>query len=142
MNKELNEGDIIPFIRSKDYKFVQNLGTGSFAKTVLIKDEIINEFYACKKYEPILEIKDENEKTRYFNKFIEEIKILNKIVHPNIVRIYNNYIYPNEKVGYIIMEYIENAKDINEYIKNNKGKINNVFEQIINGFCYLEQKQL
>ena len=30
MSKELKEGDIIPFIRSKEYKFVQNLGTGSF----------------------------------------------------------------------------------------------------------------
>lgn len=142
MSKELKPEDIIPFIRSKDYKFIQNLGTGSFAKTVLIKDEIIDELYACKKYEPSVEIKGEEEKKRYFNKFIEEIKILNKIVHPNIVRIYNNYIYPNEKIGYIIMEYVENAKEISEYIKNNKDKINNVFEQIINGFCYLEEKQL
>lgn len=142
MNKELKPGDIIPFIRSKDYKFIQNLGTGSFAKTVLLRDEIIDELYACKKYEPSIEINDENEKNRYFDKFIEEIKILNKIVHPNIVRIYNNYIYPNAKVGYIIMEYVENAKDISEYIKNNKEKLNNIFEQIINGFCYLEQNKL
>lgn len=48
MNKELKSGDIIPFIRSKDYKFIQNLGTGSFAKTVLLRDEIIDELYACK----------------------------------------------------------------------------------------------
>lgn len=75
MSKELKPEDIIPFIRSKDYKFIQNLGTGSFAKTVLIKDEIIDELYACKKYEPSVEIKGEEEKKRYFNKFIEEIKI-------------------------------------------------------------------
>ena len=48
MSKELKEGDIIPFIRSKEYKFIQNLGIGSFSKTVLLKDEIINELYACK----------------------------------------------------------------------------------------------
>ena len=142
MSKELKPEDIIPFIRSKDYKFIQNLGTGSFAKTVLIKDEIIDELYACKKYEPSIEIIDEDEKKRYFDKFIEEIKILNKIVHPNIVRIYNNYIYPNKKIGYIIMEYVENAKEISEYIKNNNEKLNNIFEQIINGFCYLEQNKL
>lgn len=142
MKKELKAGDIIPFIRSKNYKFIQNLGAGSFGKTVLIKDEIIDELYACKKYEPSDNITDENEKKRYFNKFIEEVKILNKIVHPNIVRIYNNYIYPNENVGYIIMEYVENAKELNEYMKSNTDNINNIFEQIISGFCYLEEKLL
>ena len=76
-------------------------------------------------------------KKRYFDKFIDEIKILNRIVHPNIVRIYNNYIYPNQQVGYIIMEYIENAKSLNEYIRNNTDTLNHIFEQIINGFCYL-----
>lgn len=142
MDKELKPQDIIPFIRSKEYKFIQNLGSGSFGRTVLIKDEIIDELYACKKYEPSGEITDDKEKERYFNKFIDEVKILNKIVHQNIVRIYNSYIYPSKKTGYIIMEYVENAKDINEYIKNNKEKINNVFEQTINGFCYLEKMQL
>ena len=39
MKKELESGDIIPFIRGKDYKFIQNLGAGSFSRTVLIKDE-------------------------------------------------------------------------------------------------------
>ena len=142
MDKELKSQDIIPFIRSKDYKFIQNLGSGSFGRTVLIKDELIDELYACKKYEPSSEITDDKEKERYFNKFIDEVKILNKIVHQNIVRIYNSHIYPSKKTGYIIMEYVENAKDINEYIKNNKEKINYVFEQIISGFCYLEKMQL
>ena len=142
MKKELESGDIIPFIRGKDYKFIQNLGAGSFSRTVLIKDEIIDELYACKKYEPSITITDTNEKKRYFDKFISEVKILNKIVHPNIVRIYNNYIYPNEQVGYIIMEYVENAKSLNEYIGNNTETLNNIFEQIISGFCYLEQHKL
>lgn len=40
------------------------------------------------------------------------------------------------------MEYIENAKNLNEYIRNNTDKFDNIFEQIINGFCYLEQHNL
>ena len=71
MDKELKPQDIIPFIRSKEYKFIQNLGSGSFGRTVLIKDEIIDELYACKKYEPSGEITDDKEKERYFNKFID-----------------------------------------------------------------------
>ena len=142
MSKELKEGDIIPFIRSKEYKFIQNLGIGSFSKTVLLKDEIINELYACKKYDPSEQIENEQEKEKYFEKFVDEVKILNRIVHPNIVRVYNNYIYPKEKVGFIIMEYVENSKKIDEYIKNNNDKINSIFEQVIEGFSYLEKNKI
>lgn len=40
------------------------------------------------------------------------------------------------------MEYVENAKSLNEYIGNNTETLNNIFEQIISGFCYLEQHKL
>ncbi len=34
-----NNGDIIPFLKGKDYVMVNNnLGQGSFGKTVLLKD--------------------------------------------------------------------------------------------------------
>lgn len=40
------------------------------------------------------------------------------------------------------MEYVENGKSLNEYIRNNTDTINHIFEQIISGFCYLEQHNL
>ena len=50
MNKK-----IIEFIRTKDYKFIKNIGQGGTGKTVLLKDEIIDETFVCKKYSPYYE---------------------------------------------------------------------------------------
>ena len=46
-------GDVIPFIKQKDYIIVNNnLGGGSFGKTVLLQDPFIDELFVAKKYEP------------------------------------------------------------------------------------------
>ena len=128
--------DVITFIREKEYKYIKDLGNGSFGKTVLIKDEELDTLYACKKYSPMFEAS-----TKYFEKFISEIKILNNMLNENIVRIYNSYIYSNKQIGYIIMEYV-NGNNISEYIKLNPKEINSIFEQLINAFMYLERKNI
>lgn len=128
--------ETIKFIREKDYRYIKDLGNGSFGKTILLKDEELDVLYACKKYAPRFEAS-----TRYFEKFIGEIKILNNMLNENIVRIYNSYIYSKNQTGYIIMEYVD-GKNIAEYIKLNPEKIDNIFEQLIKAFKYLEEKHI
>lgn len=84
--------EMVKFIKEKDYKYIKDLGNGSFGKTVLLKDEELDTLYACKKYSPMF---DAN--TKYFEKFISEIKILNAMLNENIVRIYNSYLYKEKK---------------------------------------------
>lgn len=44
-------GDIIPFLKQKDYVMVNNdLGGGSFGKTVLLQDPFIDELFVAKKF--------------------------------------------------------------------------------------------
>lgn len=125
--------DIIRFIKSKEYKYLKEVGQGGTGRTILIKDETINEQFVCKKYSPyFLEYKD-----KYFEHFVDEIKILYKINHPNIVRVFSYYLYPEHTTGYILMEYIE-GDNIGEYVKANPTAINDIFVQIISGFKYLE----
>lgn len=46
-------GELIQFLREKDYVMENNsLGNGSFGKTVLIRDPVIDELFVAKKYEP------------------------------------------------------------------------------------------
>lgn len=59
--------------------------------------------FAFKKYVP----KDFNYIDELYKRFVDEIKILFTISHPNIVRVYNYYLYPEIKHGYLQMEYIE-----------------------------------
>ena len=97
-------GDVIPFVKQKDYIMVNNdLGGGSFGKTVLLQDPFIDELFVAKKYEP----EYDGIKEQFYKNFLDEIKILYKLNHRNIVRIYNYYAYENIYTGYILMEYID-----------------------------------
>jgi serine/threonine-protein kinase len=126
--------NIIEFLRKKDYIFLKNVGQGGTGKTVLIKDEIIDEVFVCKKYSPFYE----HNKEQYFKYFIDEIKILHKIYHRNIIRVFSYYLYPEQITGYILMEFIK-GKQINDFLKENPDKLNDLFMQAIEGFGYLEQ---
>lgn len=138
-----NNGDIIPFLKGKDYVMVNNnLGQGSFGKTVLLKDPYIDELFVAKKYEP----EYESIKERFFKNFLDEIKIMYKINHRNIVRIYNYYAYEDNYIGYIIMEHI-NGCSIAEWIDDcamglTFSSIDDIFTQLIDAFAYLEKNHI
>jgi eukaryotic-like serine/threonine-protein kinase len=124
----------IQFVRTKDFKLIKEIGQGGLGKTVLLRDEIINEDFICKKYSPIFSGIAET----YFDNFVEEIKLLHLLNHRNIVRVFNYYLYPEQKTGYILMEYVK-GKEIHDYVKNNPQNLNEIFTQTIEGFKYLEQ---
>ncbi|MDR1317293.1 MAG: protein kinase family protein [Spirochaetales bacterium] len=128
---------IVEFLRKKDYKLIRNIGRGGTAITVLLKDELIDKEYVCKKYLPIKGINPKE----YFNNFLTEIKLLHEISHPNIVRVYNYYLYPERYTGYLLMEHID-GETISSFISKNPEKINSIFEQTINGFKYLEEHNI
>jgi serine/threonine protein kinase len=125
--------NLIEFVRSKDYKFIKNIGQGGTGKTVLLLDEIINEKFVCKKYSPFYPEHSE----KYFNNFIDEIKLLHVLYHKNIVRVFNYYLYPEKITGYILMEFID-GKNISDYVEENPDKLNEIFTQTISGFRHLE----
>jgi serine/threonine-protein kinase len=135
-----NNGDIIPFLKQKDYIMVNNdLGGGSFGKTVLLQDPFINELFVAKKYEP----QYEEIKEKFYKNFLDEIKILYKLNHQNIVRVYNYYAYEEIFAGYILMEYIDGT-NIEKYITEYAGiwdiiSLDDLFMQLIDGFCYIEE---
>lgn len=139
MAVQKQNGDIIPFIKQKDYIMVNNdLGGGSFGKTVLLQDPFIDELFVAKKYEPEYdEIKED-----FYKKFLDEIKILYKLNHRNIVRIYNYYAYESIYTGYILMEYID-GRNIEEFINDyiapvDPISLDEIFIQLIDAFCYIE----
>lgn len=125
---------IIEFIRSKDYKKIKEIGQGGTGRTVLLLDEVIDEYFVCKKYSTYFE----EDQQLYFQNFIDEIKLLHLLYHKNIVRVFNYYLYPEYTTGYILMEYI-NGETIESYLSKNPEKINEIFIQTISGFMHLEQ---
>ena len=127
----------IAFLRKRDYQFVRELGEGACGKTLLLKDPEIDELYVCKKYAP----QDEAWRTRYFSNFLAEIKVLHRLLHPNVVRLFNYYVYRERAAGYILMEYIDGC-DIHQYLKDHPDEAGSIFAQTISGFRKLEESQI
>lgn len=135
---EIKSGKTIEFNNMKKiFEYVKKLGFGGTGDTHLLKDNTTNMEFAFKKYVP----KDENRKNELYERFVDEIKILFKISHPNIVRIYNYYLYPENKLGYLQMEYIDGTP-IDKYIPSVDYEWNDIFLQVINAFKYLEKKKI
>lgn len=131
-------GDIVKFIREKDYVMVDNsLGHGAFGRAALLQDPYIDELFVAKKHEPEFP----EDKKRFYKNFLQEIKILYKLNHPNIVRIFNYYAYEQYYTGYILMEYIP-GKTINDYfydyLLDVTINVDDIFRQLISGFQYIE----
>ena len=136
------DSKIIEFIKKKDYVMVNdNLGNGAFGRTVLLKDSSIDELFVCKKYEPIAGA----DKSKFYDMFKKEIKIMYKLNHPNIVRIYNYYLYDEMNTGYILMEYIDGTtidKFLSDPLFFLEDDINDLFLQLIKAFASLEQNNI
>lgn len=134
----LNNGDIIEFTKSKQFKYIKPLGDGGTGSTHLFLDETTTMNFAIKKYSP----KQKEYKNEFYNRFVDEIKILFTLSHPNIVRVYNYYLYPEYKLGYIQMEYIQgipiDQHEIFPWTKNWE----NIFSDIISAFRYLEYNHI
>lgn len=139
-SEKIEEGKVLKFEAMKSLKYIKELGSGGTGNTHLFKDETTDMFFAIKKYEPApqnIEYKEE-----LYKRFVDEIKILFKISHPNIVRIYDYYLYPNRNVGYLQMEYI-NGTAIDKYEPLPWDKSwEEIFIEIINTFKYLEENKI
>ena len=133
MTTSMAENDIIKFVRRHDYRFVKELGQGGCGKTVLLHDDQIDEDFVCKKFTPY----SEGDRAALFANFVREIKILHKVYHANVVRVFNYYIYPASLTGFILMEYVEGA-EVDKFLSSAPEKVNEVFIQTISGFRYLE----
>ena len=135
---EIENVKIIEFNNMKKvFEYIRKLGFGGTGDTHLLKDNTTNMEFAFKKYVP----KDEERKNELYDRFVDEIKILFKISHPNIVRIYNYYLYPEIKLGYLQMEYVDGTT-IDKYTPFLDYEWNNIFLQVINAFKYLEEKEI
>lgn len=134
-------GDIVEFLKQKDYEMINNnLGNGAFGQTVLLKDPFIDELFVAKKYEPMNGVP----RKEFYSSFLQEIKIMYKLNHKNVVRIYNYYPFESQCTGYIIMEYID-GKSIDDFLEEyepwgNVLDLDDLFSQLVDGFEYIEKQ--
>lgn len=73
-----------------------------------------------------------------------EISVMSKLLHPNLIRIYDYSVSDNKEKIEIVMEYCEGG-DLLSYFKNNKkylsvDEILNIFRQIVKAFIAMNVK--
>lgn len=131
-------GDLIKFVRQKDYIAEKVLGQGGTGQAVLLQDDVLGMQFVCKVYSP----QQGNDLDECFQRFIDEIKILYLLAHKNVVRIFNYFLYPSQKKGYILMEYVK-GQSLDESMRDDPlEEYDGTFEQIIEGFSYLEKNKI
>lgn len=128
--------DVISFVRQRDYKYIRELGEGCAGKTVLLHDDILDLHFVCKKFAPLASHRDE-----LFTRFMNEIKLMHRVLHPNIVRIFSYYAYPKSLSGYILMEYVE-GEHIDRFLSLKPEHFDPIFQQTVVAFCYLEERNI
>lgn len=131
------EDNVVEFLRKRDYILEKELGQGACGKTVLLYDDILNEYFVCKKYSPY----SEGLRQELFARFLGEIRLLYRVNHQHIVRVYTHYLYPEQLTGYILMEHVDGV-DIEEYLGEAPEHTNEVFLQAVEGFCHLEASNI
>jgi eukaryotic-like serine/threonine-protein kinase len=136
-NPSPTDPSVVTFLRRRDYNFVRELGRGACGRTVLLHDDVIDEHLVCKKFDPSAE----EQRSTLFTNFLREIKLLHSLHHANVVRVFNYYVYPDQFIGYILMEFVRGT-DIEDYGTQNPEKINELFLQAIEGFAYLEASRI
>jgi len=137
LEKSEAQNEVIQFLRRRDYVFVKELGQGACGRTVLLLDDQIREYFVCKKFTPY----SESNREELFANFVRETKILHRVYHNNVVRVFNYYLYPDKLTGFILMEFVDGL-EVGDYLTKQPEMINEVFLQSVNGFRYLEENNI
>lgn len=127
-------GELVKFLRRRDYTLVKELGQGACGKTVLLHDDQIDQYFVCKKYVPYAS----SMRRELFANFVREVKLLHHVYHDNVVRVFNYYLYPDELAGYLLMEYVE-GKSIDDFLASSPETVNEAFLQAVTAFSHLER---
>ena len=99
------------------YKTIRLLGEGSYGKALLVRSNNENKNYYVMKTISLTNMNEEKKK-----KTFEEVKILRKLNHPNIIKFHEVFVVkePSQTLN-IIAEYADGG-DLSEKIKNQKKK--------------------
>ncbi|MBK7393014.1 MAG: protein kinase [Chloracidobacterium sp.] len=132
-----SQDDILEFTKTQPFTFERFLDKGATGRTALIRDELLDLPFVCKKYE----VDDVLRRREYYDRFCDEVKLLYTAFHPNVVRIFSSYLFPTARRGYILMEYIDGT-DLIDYLRGNPSRASSLFVQALAGFAHLEEKNI
>ena len=139
-NIKFDNNILIPKIKSNpfdDYTKLKELGTGAFAKVQLVKHNITNAVRAMK----IIPKEYKKGKTNE-EEVINEVYLLMKMDHPNIVKIFEFYNGRNDY--YLIMEYCGGGELFDKIVESSLSEIQcaYIMYQILSAINYCHKMKI
>ena len=124
----------IGYSPEKKYKIISNIGQGSYGNVYLAYNIYTNQKVAIKKiYKTLDEITEEE--------IINEIEILKKLNHPDIVKILE--FYKTDQAYYIVSEYCSGGELFAKAeTRLSENQISVIFKQILSGLSYLHSNNI
>ena len=144
--ENLNEQFLLSYEPEEKYKYEnfeisdKKIGTGHLSKIYLATNKVDSLQYAVKK----INKKNLLNKGMSIDIIKNEIEIQERILHPNIVRMYSHY--EDEKNYYCFLEYI-NGPSLLKYMEDKKNGLSEretckLFNQIINSIKFLHSNKI
>lgn len=120
------------------YAYVKKIGSGAFSTVILVENPKTNELFACKVVSRELLIKE-----KIFDRFEQELRMLETLDHPNIVRIHD--IIYQEKLIIVVMEYCSRGELFSYLLQNGvlaDYQIKHMLVQLVDALCYLHGRNI
>lgn len=144
-----------------NYILLDVLGTGSYGEVRLCKDRTTDNLFAIKiiSKDLLKKKKAGNTSETYFEDIKREIAIMKKLLHPNVLRLYEVLDDPQVNKMYLVLEYMKKGDLLNVLqerdTNNHKDKIEqnkftplpeaelwNIFRQVVSGIRYLHYQNI
>ena len=119
-----------------NYKKTKVLGQGSFGTVYLVKHKLLNNFFAMK----VIKKTNKSEKDEVL---MNEINILRKLDHPNIVKIHDFYTTPSEYI--LVTEYCPEGElfyEIKNFAPFNEALTGWYLKQILSAVSYCHKSKI
>jgi serine/threonine protein kinase len=135
-----------------NYILLDTLGTGSYGEVRMCKDRTTDSLYAMKiiSKDMLKKKKGGANSETYFEDIKREIAIMKKLLHPNVLRLYEVLDDPKVNKLYLLLEYMKDGDLVNvlkvredksgttgAYVTLGDVELWNVFRQVAAGVRYL-----
>ena len=130
----------------KGYKLEERIGSGAYAtvfkaRVLFESNQLkVNDIIACK----VVDISQTKDSVKRTEEVKNELFVLEKIKHPNIIEMYEHFIV-NKHYLYIFMAYASGgdlSKHLQQFGPFNENECRFLFQQIVSGVAYLHQKRV
>ena len=120
------------------YRFVRHIGSGSFAEVILIQNTKTSTFHACKVCSRRQLIQH-----NLFGRFEQEVRILQTLDHPNIVKI-DDLIFSDDFI-LVVMEYCSNGElfsyiSVSGYLPERE--VQKFLRQLLSALVYVHKRKI